>query len=235
MVFGFQLSFSRVGSSVSFYLMGPIYAFVNSFSKGHVGLSLVILFASMTCVFSLISAVILAFMDKRHAEKTNRAAATAHDEKIRMSDVKKFPLNFWILSMICVMYYLTIFPFVGLAKVYFMRKYGLDDNGANMVNSCVYIVSAIISPLCGFLVDRTGRNIMWIALGTILTCIAHLIVAFTNLPPLLTTLTMGVGYSFMASALWPMCLSFRLFPILTDPNQKAPSKLIMILSFSGSH
>ena len=205
MVFGFQLSFSRVGSSVSFYLMGPIYTFVNSFSKGHVGLSLVILIASLTCVFSLVSAVILAVMDKKHAKQTpSRANAMEEDEKIRITDVKNFPLNFWILSLICVMYYLTIFPFVGLAQVYFKRKYSLTDEGANTVNSFVYIVAAIISPLCGFAVDKTGRNILWISLGTILTCIAHLIIAFTKLTPWFCTLLMGVGYSILASALWPM-------------------------------
>lgn len=204
MVFGFQLSFSRVGSSVSFYLMGPIYKFVNTFSRGHVGLSLVILIASLTCVFSLISAVILAFMDKKNAKQRSRTRAVEDDEKIRITDVKNFPLNFWILSMICVMYYLTIFPFVGLAQVYFKRKYNLTDDSANMVNSCVYIVAAVISPLCGFAVDRTGRNILWISLGTILTCIAHLIIAFTQIKPLVCTLLMGIGYSILASALWPM-------------------------------
>lgn len=207
MVFGFQLSFSRVGSSISFYLMGPIYQFVNSFSKGHVGLSLVILIASLTCVFSLISAIILAIMDKKHGKQPSQTQVM-EDEKIRITDVKNFPLNFWILSMICVMYYLTIFPFVGLAQVYFKRKYNLTDDSANMVNSCVYIVAAVISPLCGFAVDKTGRNILWISLGTILTCIAHFIIAFTQLSPWFCTLLMGVGYSILASALWPMCVSF---------------------------
>lgn len=205
MVFGFQLSFSRVGSSVSFYLMGPIYEFVNTFSKGHVGLSLVILIASMTCVFSLISAAILAVMDKKNSKQPNRVAAAAEEEKIRISDVKNFPLNFWILSCICVMYYLTIFPFVGLAQVYFKRKYDLTVDGANMVNSCVYIVAAVISPLCGYAVDRIGRNILWISLGTILTITAHLIIAFTtHFQPWICSLLMGVGYSILASALWPM-------------------------------
>ena len=165
MVFGFQLSFSRVGSSISFYLMLPIYEFVNRYQKGHIGLAIVILIASLTCVLSLISAIILAFMDKKNEKQSNRVRAIEDDEKIRITDVKNFRLNFWILSLICVMYYLTIFPFVSLAQVFFKRKYNLTDDSANMVNSCVYIVAAVISPLCGFLVDKFGRNVMWISLG----------------------------------------------------------------------
>lgn len=208
MVFGFQLSFSRVGSSISFYLMMPIYKFVNTFSKGHTGLAIVIMIASLTCVFSLISAIILAIMDKRKHQSmasNQEPNQIVEEEKIRITDVKNFPANFWILSLICVMYYLTIFPFVGLAQVFFKRKYDLSDTEANSVNSCVYIVAAIISPLCGFLVDRTGRNIMWISLGTILTFAAHFLISFTTeLNPSLCTVLMGIGYSILASALWPM-------------------------------
>lgn len=165
MVFGFQLSFSRVGSSISFFLMLTIYEFVNRFYQGYVGLSIVILIASTTCVFSLVSAIILSIMDKREEIRSNRVRVIGDDQKIRITDVKNFRLNFWILSLICVMYYLTILPFVSLAQVYFKRKYHMTEADANLVNSCVYIVAAFISPLCGFLVDKVGRNIMWVSLG----------------------------------------------------------------------
>ena len=205
MVFGFQLSFSRVGSSISFYLMMPIYKFVNTFSKGHTGLAFVILFASITCVASLISSIILSVMDKTNEKRKQQQNPTPEtseeEEKIHITDVKNFRANFWILSIICVMYYLTVFPFVGLAQVFFKRKYGLSDDDANSVNSWVYLIAAFISPLCGFLVDRTGRNLMWISLGkvsyfiffnflkfklifffflgTLLTFAAHALITFT--------------------------------------------------------
>jgi len=212
LVFGFQISFSRVGSSTSFYLVMPIYEFVNNYAKGYQGLSIVILIASITCVGSLVSAIILAIMDKKQ-EKRLGVQDIGEDEKIKLTDVKNFPLNFWILSLICVMCYLTVIPFVGLSQVYFKRKYHLDIADANIVNSCIYIVSAIFSPICGFLVDRTGRNIIWISLGTILTCIAHFIVAMTQISPWFCTILMGIGYSILASALWPMV------SLIIPPNQ----------------
>ena len=175
MVFGFQLSFSRVGSSISFFLMLQVYEFVhNKFYQGHVGLAIVILIASTTCVFSLVSAIILAVMDKKEAKRSNRITVLEDDQKIRITDVKNFRFNFWILSLICVMYYLTIFPFVSLAQVYFKRKYHLTVQEANWVNACVYIVAAIISPLCGFLVDKIGRNLMWVSLGRRFRLFIHL-------------------------------------------------------------
>ena len=35
-------------------------------------------------------------------------------EVIKFTDVKDFPLTFWLLSIICVAYYVTVFPFIGL-------------------------------------------------------------------------------------------------------------------------
>ena len=35
-------------------------------------------------------------------------------DEIRLRDVKDFPLTFWLISVICVAYYVAVFPFVGL-------------------------------------------------------------------------------------------------------------------------
>ena len=36
------------------------------------------------------------------------------DETIRITDVKDFPVTMWLLCIICVMYYVAVFPFIGL-------------------------------------------------------------------------------------------------------------------------
>lgn len=51
--------------------------------------------------------------------------------------------------------------------------------------SLVFIISAVASPIIGVIVDYTGRNIFWVALGVLLTLGAHMILAFTFAPPLL--------------------------------------------------
>lgn len=42
MVFGLQLSFARVGSTVNFNLMVPLYDWINNFYKGHTCLGIVL-------------------------------------------------------------------------------------------------------------------------------------------------------------------------------------------------
>lgn len=203
MVFGVQLSFARIGSSVGFLALVPIYNWVGTFYEGHTRLGLTMLLASATCLVSFLSALILGHLDKRAERLQQRESVTA-EEKISLRDVTSFGANFWLLCGICVLYYVAVFPYVALMALYFRRKFELSSALANTADSSVYIISAIFSPLFGYLIDSTGRNLLWIAVGTVLTIAAHLISAFTYLTPFLCTSLLGFGYSVMASALWPM-------------------------------
>lgn len=40
-----------------------------------------------------------------------------------------------------------------------MQKYDYSAEDANYVESLVYLISAIPSPLFGFVIDKTGRNV----------------------------------------------------------------------------
>ncbi|MBO8695525.1 hypothetical protein INO35_14215, partial [Staphylococcus aureus] len=70
MVFGFQISFARVGSTVNFIVMEPLYRYIKNQINvpNYQSLSIALLVASLTCVLSLVSALLLAWQDKR-AEK----------------------------------------------------------------------------------------------------------------------------------------------------------------------
>ena len=113
MVFGLQLSFARVGSTVNFNVMVPIYKAVNNHFSGHQTLGVTLFIAAVTCVFSFICALILAFFDKR-AERILKKQAGQTGEVIKITDVKDFSLMFWIITLICVTYYVAIFPFTSL-------------------------------------------------------------------------------------------------------------------------
>lgn len=89
-------------------------------------------------------------------------------------------------------------------RVFFERKFDYSPPAANAVNSILYIVSAVASPLFGLLVDKTGRNIFWVFIAILVTIGAHALLAFTFLNPYIGMCTMGLSYSMLASALWPM-------------------------------
>lgn len=205
-VFGLQLSLSRVGSTVGLNLIKPIYHGFNSLAHGHTLLGLVFFVSASTCAFSVICSIAAAVLDRR-AQRLRQSTGTGEQpepELIRFADIATFKSSFWYLSIICVLFYNCIFPFVSLGTVFFKRKFSLPDAQANGVDSVVYTVSAVASPIFGYLIDVTGRNLTWIAVATVCGLMSHAILAFTFINPWFPMILMGISYCILACALWPM-------------------------------
>ncbi|CAK9830720.1 Major facilitator superfamily domain-containing protein 1 [Anthophora retusa] len=203
MVFGLQLSFARVGSTVNFLVMEPIYNYISQYYTGPKCIGIVLFLASLTCVGSMICACVLSIMDKR-AERLLRRGEGQDLQVVSLTDVKYFKPIFWLVTLICIAYYVAIFPFIALGKVFFERKYAFEPTRANTVNSLVYLISAIASPILGFIVDKTGKNVSWVFLGIAATIVAHGLLAFTYVNPYVCMILMGLSYSTLASSLWPL-------------------------------
>uniref|UniRef100_A0A8C2WCX4 Lysosomal dipeptide transporter MFSD1 n=1 Tax=Cyclopterus lumpus TaxID=8103 RepID=A0A8C2WCX4_CYCLU len=205
LVFGLQLSMARLGSTVNMNIMGWVYSKVADLvgSHGHTALGASLMIASVTCLFSLMCALVLGFLDKR-AERILHKEGGEAGEVIKLTDVKDFPFHLWLIFIICVCYYVAIFPFIGLGQVFFIEKFNFSPAEARAVNSIVYIISAPASPLLGFMVDRTGRNVVWVMFAVVATLAAHMMLAFTFWNPWIAMSLLGVSYSLLACALWPM-------------------------------
>jgi hypothetical protein len=54
-------------------------------------------------------------MDKR-AERILKRKTAQDGEVVRLTDVKDFPAIFWLISVVCVAYYVAVFPFIALGK-----------------------------------------------------------------------------------------------------------------------
>ncbi|XP_063061737.1 major facilitator superfamily domain-containing protein 1 [Engraulis encrasicolus] len=209
LVFGLQLSMARLGSTVNMNIMGWVYDKIRAsmdasgVTTGYTTLGISLMIAASTCLFSLTCGLILGCLDRR-AEKILNKEEGKTGEVIKLTDVKDFPLQLWLIFIICVCYYVAIFPFIGLGQVFFIEKFDFSPAQARAVNSIVYIISAPASPILGFIVDRTGKNVLWVACAIIATLSAHMMLAFSFWNPWIAMCLMGVAYSLLACALWPM-------------------------------
>lgn len=75
--------------------------------------------ASLTCFISLLSALLLAWQDKR-AERLLHRKTPDVTEVVKMTDVRHFPNIFWLVTFIIVCYYTSIFPFIALGKYVYL-------------------------------------------------------------------------------------------------------------------
>lgn len=57
-------------------------------------------------------------MDKR-AQRITMRNDNPGGEIAKLSDITTFKMSFWMVSLICVAYYVAIFPFIALGKYVF--------------------------------------------------------------------------------------------------------------------
>ncbi|KYB27225.1 major facilitator superfamily domain-containing protein 1 [Tribolium castaneum] len=203
MVFGLQLSFARIGSTVNFLVMESIYQWVNKEYKGTELLGIVLFVATSTCLFSMLCALVLGFMDKR-AENLLRRHETTNPEVVRFTDVIEFKFTFWLIAVICVSYYVAIFPFIALGEDLFIKKFHMSKQEANTINSLIYLISGVASPLVGLFIDKVGKNILWIVVAISVTIGSHTLWAFTDVNAYVGMVILGLAYACLASSLWPL-------------------------------
>ena len=55
-------------------------------------------------------------MDKRAEVLLKKGNAIGSGEVVTLSDILTFPLSFWLLSIVCLAYYVAIFPFISLGQ-----------------------------------------------------------------------------------------------------------------------
>ena len=75
---------------------------------------------------------ILGVMDKRRETILNLEQDDG--EVVRLRDLISFPAVFWFCSVVCLAYYVAIFPFISLGQVFFMKKFDMTSSEANFIN-----------------------------------------------------------------------------------------------------
>uniref|UniRef100_A0A8C9A0D9 Lysosomal dipeptide transporter MFSD1 n=1 Tax=Prolemur simus TaxID=1328070 RepID=A0A8C9A0D9_PROSS len=200
LVFGLQLSMARIVSMMTNQVKPNRKQKIQSSSLGSAGpttLGVTLMIGGITCILSLICALALAYLDQR-AEKILHKEQGKTGEVIKLTDVKDFSLPLWLIFIICVCYYVAVFPFIGLGKVFFTEKFGFSSQAASAINSVVYVISAPMSPIFGFLVDKTGKNIIWVLCAVVTTLVSHMMLAFTMWNPWIAMCLLGLSYSLLA-------------------------------------
>ncbi|CAF0855017.1 unnamed protein product [Adineta ricciae] len=189
-VFGLQLSFARVGSLVNMNTIHRIYDSLDPSLTGPHRIGTTLLIAVSTCVVSLACALILWVLDIRRRKVIQEDNPPDPNDEFHIRGIKLKHSTFLRLPL--------------LSQLLFESKYNLSPAWSNACNSLVYFMSAILSPILGYVVDRTGRNLYWLMGSITTTIIAHALLAFLFIHPVVPLVLMGISYSILAASLWPM-------------------------------
>jgi len=145
-------------------------------------------------------------LDARRFPKQAGLANKADD--FRFKDALKVlgNKNFWLLGLLCVLFYSSVVAFKKFAGAILIPRFGVPAEAAGWMVSMLPFSTVVFAPLFGLMVDKFGKGTRWMIIGSILALSAHLILSFAPAVPLWGYLSMallGFGYSLVPAALWP--------------------------------
>jgi nitrate/nitrite transporter NarK len=114
---------------------------------------------------------------------------------------------FWLVALLCVLYYSAIFPFQRYAPDFLNTTLSIES-GAQLF-SCFPILAMILTPFLGAFIDNKGKAASMLMVGSLVMIACHLSFAFL-LPAfpykwlaLVIVVVLGVSFSLVPAALWP--------------------------------
>lgn len=83
------------------------------------------------------------------------------EEPFRMKDIVYIITNkgFWLIALLCVLFYSAVFPFIKYAADLMVQKYNVDPKLAGTIPGLLPIGAIILTPLFGSLYDRIGKEL----------------------------------------------------------------------------
>ena len=206
---GLEMAIARLGVFGVMWIAPIISAKFNGSIVAPLG------FCGALLMIGLVNFIIFAVLDSKF-DKELIAEGLATEEKspedeFHVSDLGAIFKSkmFWIVALLCVLYYSAIFPFQRYAPNFLEETLGIDNASAAQLFSCFPILAMCLTPLLGIFLDRKGKGATMLMLGSIIMIACHLCFAFV-LPAfpskgLAVTLIviLGVSFSLVPAALWP--------------------------------
>lgn len=201
---GIEMAIARVGVAVV-VLGSPVLANITPIS-----VSRPVAVAVILLLIGLISFICYAFMDKK-LEKQLGESGEEKDDPFKISDLGKIFSSkvFWLVALLCVLYYSAIFPFQKYAINMLQCNLGYTAEQAGYVFFVFPLGAAAITPFLGNYLDRKGKGATMLILGALLMIICHLSFAFL-LPATKSMaiayagiILLGISFSLVPAALWP--------------------------------
>ena len=207
MAMGVEMSIGRLGVFAAMWLS----PFISKSFTDAVGAP--VLFGALLLCIGLISFGVFCIMDRKF--DTQLAAINESDDskadEFQIKDLGKIFSSkmFWIVAILCVLYYSGIFPFQKFATNFLEVTLNVEADFAARLFSWFPILAMVLTPFLGIFLDKKGKGATMLLVGAIIMVVCHLSFAFV-LPvykaswlAVTLILILGVSFSLVPAALWP--------------------------------
>ncbi len=203
---GLEMAIARVGVFAIFSI-SPLIA--DSFGS----VIAPVAFCTSLLIIGLICYCVFCVFDTRYDRQLGKNVSEgASDEEFRASDIAKIFSSqvFWIVALLCVLYYSAIFPFQAYGAE--MLQCNIGDISAKQASNIFRwfpIGAAVITIFLGNFLDRKGKGATMLIYGALLLIACHLVFAFvlpathSKVLAYITIVVLGISFALVPAALWP--------------------------------
>ena len=213
MAMGLEMAIARIGV-FAIFTMSPAVANSEMFAFIPTSVVKPVFLCTVLLIVGLICFLVFNIMDKKFDKQlaaAGEAEEATNEEEFKIGDVKVILSSkiFWLVALLCVLYYSAIFPFQKYAVNMFENNLHLTAEEAASIFRWFPIGAALITPFLGGFLDKRGKGATMLILGAILMISCHLVFAlvlpkFPNLVLAYAAIVvLGVSFSLVPAALWP--------------------------------
>ena len=198
---GLQVATARIGTAVALACSLPMARAAGS-------VSFPVLVGGACICIGLVAYLVYCVMDKK-LDQSVEAAAGAEEEGFRMKDLKLIftSKGFWLITILCLMFYAGVFPFLKFATKLMIAKYHVEPEIAGLIPAMLPFGTILLTPVFGSLYDRIGKGATLMVIGSVMLTVVHVLFALPLLNvwwfAVLIMVILGIAFSLVPSAMWP--------------------------------
>ena len=198
---GLQVAMARLGTAAALGCSLPMARAVGS-------VSFPVLFGAICLCVGLLAYLVYCVMDKK-LDQSVEAVEENNEEGFQLKDLKLIFTNrgFWLITLLCLMFYAGVFPFLKFATKLMIAKYHVEPGLAGLIPAMLPFGTILLTPVFGSLYDRIGRGATLMLIGSIMLTIVHLLFAMPVLNvwwfAIIVMIVLGIAFSLVPSAMWP--------------------------------
>ncbi len=197
---GLNTSTGRIGTALAMFTPIPLVKLTGNIATP-VLLSIVLL-----CI-GMLAFIFFIFFDKK-LDKESPEEQNENVEEFRVEDIFKIikVKAFWYITILCLLFYSAVFPFIKYATDLMVQKYGISDEQAGNIPAILPFAALFLTPFFGNLYDKKGKGATIMIVGAVILLLVHLLFSlpFNNLIIAISLVALlGVAFSMVPSAMWP--------------------------------
>ncbi len=204
---GLEMATARLGTGLALAVPAPIALALGT--DGIPAVSAPYMLGIGLLVAGFVAFIWYTSMDRKLEKSENISDEVNEEDKFKVSDIKVILLSkgFWLIALLCVLFYSGVFPFLYYASDLVVNKYGVDPKYAGLIPTLLPFGTIFFTPFFGNLYDKKGKGATIMLLGSVFLLAVHILFAIpafdSVIVAILLVIWLGVTFSLVPSAMWP--------------------------------